>query len=66
MGALGRDVAGSEVGTPYGVLCCSIGNQGCREWLAGPLAIHRSSLRDGACWESASTEPRVPGACSER
>ena len=35
---------------PYGVLCSVVGNRGYREWLAGPPAIHRSSLWDGGFW----------------
>jgi hypothetical protein len=34
----------------YGVLWYCVGNRGCREWLAGPPAIDRSSLRDGGVW----------------
>ncbi len=35
-------------GNPYGVLCYCVGNRGCRERLAVPPVIDRSSLRDGA------------------
>ena len=41
-------------GTPYGVLCYGFGYRGYREWLAGPPATNRSSLRDGVGVEGAS------------
>ena len=44
-------------GDPYGVLCYRVGDRGCREWLAGPPAIHRSSLRDGGLWGEAWVVP---------
>ena len=34
----------------YGVLWYVVGDRGCREWLAVPPVIDRSSLRDGGMW----------------
>jgi hypothetical protein len=55
-----------ERGDPYGVLLYCVWNRGCREWLAGPPAIHRSSLRDGRVESRPSGSSAFPGACGER